>query len=275
MQVYKNNVLVYDSIYPDEEMIQENEEETAYYSWPSYYHVMFADGDAVVLLYGFYSYRIYDYVLFAELFASFLLFLLIVMLGIRKSMRYIRQLSNEIRILEGGDLDYPITVRGKDELAILAKGIDDMRKAFQEQLASESYLMRSNQKLLSQMSHDLRTPLTTILLYTNILKEHRYNSEEELAGYLERLEVKSLQLKKLTDNLFSYTLVSKEAPVELEQPEAFGALFEEQIREMAVYLEQNDYFVITPETFPQEMVRINSEYMARIPLIRRSRGMHR
>ena len=43
-------------------------------------------------------------------------------------MDYILQLSKEIQILEGGSLEYAITVKGKDELSKLAEGIENMRK---------------------------------------------------------------------------------------------------------------------------------------------------
>jgi signal transduction histidine kinase len=179
-------------------------------------------------------------------------------------MRYIRRLSNEIHILEGGDLDYEITVRGNDELAALAQGLDDMRRAFRKQMESESYLMRSNQKLLAQMSHDLRTPLTTILLYTGILKEHAYETEEELMLYLEKLEMKAQQLKHLSENMVSYALVSSESRTTLEPPESFRVLFSDPLSELAGYLEQNDFFVIPPESLPTQMVCVNSDYIMRI-----------
>ena len=59
-----------------------------------------------------YSYQYYNYAVIAELLLSFALFVGIVMLGIRYKIRYIRKLSSEIEILEGGDLDYEITVKG-------------------------------------------------------------------------------------------------------------------------------------------------------------------
>lgn len=45
-------------------------------------------------------------------------------------MKYISKLSDEIAILEGGSLDYKITIKGKDELAALAEGLENMRISF-------------------------------------------------------------------------------------------------------------------------------------------------
>ena len=57
------------------------------------------------------------------------------MAGIRSTMKYIRTLSAEIGILEGGNLDYRITVTGSDEMAVLAKGLDSMRESIRDKIS--------------------------------------------------------------------------------------------------------------------------------------------
>ena len=65
--------------------------------------------------------------IFAALALSAVVFVILVLMGIRKKMNYIWKLSREIEILEGGDLDYSVTVSGKDELTALAQGLECMR----------------------------------------------------------------------------------------------------------------------------------------------------
>ena len=170
VQIFKDNILMYDSDYADQENIWEEEIEINLYDWMVYYPVQFVDGEALVVLYGMYSYQYYTYAMIAELLLAFALFLLIVMLGIRRTMDYIRRLCDEIEILEGGNLEYEITVSGKDELATLARSLDNMRKSFLAQTEKETYLVQANQRMVTNMSHDLRTPLTSIMIYTEILK---------------------------------------------------------------------------------------------------------
>lgn len=111
------------------------------HEWEEYYDIRFSDGGAEVTLFGFYEFRFMQIALFTALGLSFFIFFLIVMLGIRKSMRYIRLLGKEIGILEGGNLDYQVTIQGRDELADLAKGLDSMRQAFYNLLSeTTSYL---------------------------------------------------------------------------------------------------------------------------------------
>ena len=92
------------------------------------------DGEAAVFLRGFYVYHFYTYAFIVEIILSSCVFVLIVLAGIQKTIRYIRRLQSEIEILEGGDLDYSITVSGRDELASLAAGLDAMRVSLKEQM---------------------------------------------------------------------------------------------------------------------------------------------
>ena len=81
--------------------------EELYYAWEQIYYVDFADGEAEVVLHGYYYYQFYNYLTVGALLAAFLLFLTVVMAGIRRTIRYIRALSGEIRILEGAIWSIP------------------------------------------------------------------------------------------------------------------------------------------------------------------------
>ena len=182
VDIYKDDILVFSSEYPDE-AIWEEEISANNYEWETYYTITFADGEAEVVVSGLCGYRAENYALIIELVVSFILFLLLVFVGIRKKMNYILQLGNEIEILEGGRLDYSVTIKGKDELAVLAEGLDAMRISFGEMIEQETRIVRENQKIVTEMSHDLRTPVTSILLYTELLKKEKYKDEDQLKEY--------------------------------------------------------------------------------------------
>lgn len=264
MQVYKDDILVYDSAYPYYDDLWQEAEEASYYDWETYYTLKFADGSAVVALRGFHIYHLHNAVLVASLLLSFSVFFLIVMLGIRKSMKYIRHLSGEIEILEGGQLDYEITVRGNDELAALARGIDDMRRSFCAQTEKEARLVRANRRMVTEMSHDLRTPLTSVMIYTEIIKQHKYKDEKELGEYIDRIESKTKRMKQLTDHLFEYSLIAGAEEVELQDPEPFGAVFYDLFSEMCAYLEQSGFQVEISQGWANGFIRVSPEYVIRI-----------
>lgn len=93
--------------------------------------------------------------------------------------------------MEGGDLEHPITVRGHDELTTLASCLDSMRLTLRQQQEEEAQASAKVKSLITEMSHDLRTPLTTLLLYTEILRGHKYDTPEQEADYLNKIDAKA------------------------------------------------------------------------------------
>lgn len=270
VQVYQDGRLLYDSLYPESvewselTEMESDQLEQPQYDWMEYYTIQFADGGAEVTLFGFYEFRFMQIALFTALGLSFFIFFLIVMLGIRKSMRYIRLLGKEIGILEGGNLDYQVTIQGRDELADLAKGLDSMRQAFQTQTEHEREITQTNQRMVTEMSHDLRTPLTSIMLYTELLRQHKYDSPEKQAEYLEKIDRKARQMKQLSDRLFEYSLITGATEVELEAPLLFQQAFYDLLSETTSYLEQKGFSVQLELDWQPRYVSVNQDYISRI-----------
>lgn len=61
--------------------------------------------------------------------------------------------------------------------------------------------------MITNVSHDIRTPLTSVIGYLGLLEGKQYENEEELAQYIHIAYIKSQQMKKLSDNLFEYIRV--------------------------------------------------------------------
>ena len=263
LRIYMDDQKVFDSDYPDEELWEEDIRAREY-DWETYYSVDFSDGTARIGLAGLYEYHLYNISLIMELVCSFGLFFLLVLLGIRKKMKYISKLSNEIAILEGGSLDYAITVQGKDELSILAEGLDNMRKSFQDMIEQEAQMVNENNKIITEMSHDLRTPVTSMMLYTEILRKGNYKGKEQFREYLDKIDKKAHRMKQLTDHLFEYALVSGEQEIELENPENCEVLFYDLFSETCSYLNQNGFDVDFKVEWPEKNIRVYTEYIVRI-----------
>lgn len=204
IQVVRNGMVTYDSFYPEADFTA-YPSMGQYYEWGDYHDMTFADGPATVWLYGYYYYQYDVRLLVLSLAGAFLVFLGVVMAGLQGAITYIRQLSQEIGVLEGGTLDVPITVRGRDELTDLAQGLDAMRDSFRRQGERERQLVQANQRMITEMSHDLRTPLTAILLYVELLRRNGGDPVKR-EEYLDRLEGKVEQMRTLADHLFRYAL---------------------------------------------------------------------
>ena len=267
IQVYKDEILTYDSNYPDA-AVEDAEAEGAYYDWEYYYTAEFADGTADVFLYGFFSYPLYSYAMTAEILLAVILLVAIVILGIRKPVRYIGRLKAECEILGSGDLDYQVTVQGKDELSLLARGLDNMRMALRESNEKEAEITAANRRMITEMSHDLRTPLTSLLIYTEILGKKAAKDPRQAMEYVRKIEKKARQIKRLSDNIFEYALITEETKAELGEPQTLRELFYDPLSEMTAYLGERGYMVeLRPDTgsgSERRQIRVNEEYINRI-----------
>ena len=234
------------------------------FEWLSFNSVRFSDGEAAVALYynGVNAY----YGIGCEillgvvivLFPAFFLF------GSRKIIRYIVQLSEEIQAMEGGDLDHPITIRGADELTTLARCLDSMRITLRTQQQEEAEASAKVKSLITEMSHDLRTPLTTLLLYTEILRSHKYDGKAQENDYLNKIDTKARQIKQLSDNLFEYALVTRDTVVTLDPPARFSAILEEPLTDLIDHLQQRGFLCRLELGSDDPLLTVRSQYVRRI-----------
>lgn len=234
------------------------------YEWISFNSVEFSDGEAAVALYynGVNAYYgIGCEILLVLAIAAFPLFFLF---GSRKIIRYIVQLSEEIQAMEGGDLDHPITVQGADELTTLASCLDSMRITLRIQQQEEAEASAKVKNLITEMSHDLRTPLTTLLLYTEILRHHKYETADQQNEYLTKIDEKARQIKQLSDNLFEYALVTRDTVVQLDAPARFSQIFEEPLAELVDTLQQRGFTCALELGSEDVLLTVRAQYIRRV-----------
>jgi len=128
--------------------------------------------------------------------------------------RIVRKLSiiiEGVKRIRGGDLNYQIPTDGKeDHLNRLAQDInslsDGLGNAVDDMLRSE----RLKTELISNVSHDIKTPLTSIITYVDLLKREDIQPEKA-KEYVDVLDQKSQRLKVLTDDLFEAAKASSGA----------------------------------------------------------------
>ena len=254
--IYKNDKVVYNRSGVDASSLEED-------LTSKDFQMTFADGKAAVYIEGIYPYRLYNLAFFTVIILSFILFFSVVMLGIRYQMKKIQKLSQDIMVLEAGDLDYEIKTKGHDEIATLATGLNEMRLSLKEQFKQKDELMDANAKMVTSLSHDIRTPLTSIMLYTEILKADP-KDEEKRQAYLAKIAQKTQQLKTMSDRLFEYSLVNIEQDVELEKKGSFKEVFYDRLSDMSGYLFQQGFTVEPQFTATKGQVAVHETYITRI-----------
>ncbi|WP_058484886.1 sensor histidine kinase [Defluviitalea phaphyphila] len=111
-----------------------------------------------------------------------------------------------------GNNNANINLKGRGLLSNLAENINKLKAGMDKSRMSEIKSERLKTELISNVSHDLRTPLTSIINYTEFLKDENI-TEDKKKEYIEIIEKKSKRLKVLIDDLFE---VSKMATGNIE-----------------------------------------------------------
>ncbi len=125
--------------------------------------------------------------------------------------------------IANGNLDRPIPVGERSgELAEVASKINEMAERLNRSIQDERAAEKTKNDLITGVSHDLRTPLTSILGFLEVIHEDRYRDEVELRYYLTIVYEKSLTLKKLIDDLFEYTRVNNGMPLKAVRLDLVG-----------------------------------------------------
>ena len=201
----------------------------------------------------------------AEYGSGAIVFILLLFALIHRKIRYVNQLEQDLKVLGGGNLEYPITIKGRDELTSLAIGIESLKNGILEEQQMKAEAEKANMELVTAMSHDLRTPLTSLIGYLELLNMHRYEDEEQLKKYLEYCRKKAFQMKKVSDRLFEYFLVygreekglqlQKIPSVELAEDLCNGQFFDWQDHGGTIECQIREL---------KGIVQVDSEYMQRV-----------
>lgn len=111
-----------------------------------------------------------------------------------------RIVANTNEIVQG-NLGADLPVKGKSGLAILASNVNKLKNGVKVSQKEQAKSERLKTELITNVSHDLRTPLTSIITYTELLKTPELTNEDREA-YVQIIDRKAKRLKVLIDDLF-------------------------------------------------------------------------
>lgn len=176
---------------------------------------------------------------------SFILFkisitiLIIIYLLVRRKADYIVSISKGIKIISEGNLNYRIKIKGHDELALLSKEINNMSQKLQNKIEEERAAERLKTELITNVSHDLRTPLTSLIGYIQLAANDNISLEEKDKYAKISLE-KSKKLKSLIDDLFEYSKLES-GGIKLEKSKVnIIEIIEQSIGELSIQAKERN-----------------------------------
>lgn len=122
-----------------------------------------------------------------------------------KSMRYIERISEAVRNISEGDLNTVVEVEGDDEFSSMAENLNKMTADIRALMDKERESERTKNELITNIAHDLRTPLTSIIGYLELLAGDTLVQPELQRKYIEIAYTKTKRLEKLIEDLFGFT----------------------------------------------------------------------
>ncbi len=124
-------------------------------------------------------------------------------------IEYFKDINRGVERIREGDLDTNIPVKGYDEISDLAYSINNMRVELKQSIAKERELEKTKNELITNVAHDLRTPLTSMTGYLELIKGNRDIDDETREKYINIAYDKSKRLERLVTDLFDYTRFEK------------------------------------------------------------------
>lgn len=225
--------------------------------------VKFKDGEGIVYVSSMHLLKYVKYYFYVALFVSLLIFFLPTFIFIKRKVKYINILKQEVLNMSQGDLSHAMTIMSHDELAILAQEMDTLRITLASNYQNEARIKEAHQEMITCLSHDLRTPLIALRGYLDILCLHCYKDEKQMDHYLNSCIEKTEQIKYLSNKTFEYSLVYNDdliPSLETISSESFIQYIEEHLE----YLELEGFKIEKEITISSVQLQLDLSMMKRM-----------
>lgn len=225
--------------------------------------IYFVDGTLFVMVVDYTEEFLSNLVFAIAIVAALIVLLVIMLINFSGTTMRIRRLANNVKLVERGDLDRPIKVEGNDEITALATDVNSMRNSVIDNMTKEKQAWEANAELITAMSHDVRTPLTVMLGYLDLMELQ--NSDDANEEYISACKENALKLKRLSDDMFSYFLVFGQKDIMPETLEAQDTdPFEHMISEHKMLLEENGYVFVHEGEMPRVKIIADTMFLGRV-----------
>lgn len=225
--------------------------------------VYFLDGTLLVTIVDFTEEAMGNVVLAISTISALSIVAIVMILYFYSVTRRIKLLAANVRQIERGDLGHRIKDKGNDDISRLAGDVNSMRDAIVENMTKEKKAWEANAGLITAMSHDIRTPLTVLLGYLDLIEMQ--NTDSTNGEYIAACRDNAMRLKNLSDDMFSYFLVFGKGenelhPLDVNALEWIGHVLAEQ----EILLVEKGFMVQRDGNIPSVTISIDEMYFRRV-----------
>jgi signal transduction histidine kinase len=122
--------------------------------------------------------------------------------SITKPLYYLKKAANEIK---NGNLNFEVKYKSKDEIGELSSAFEEMRVKLKESIEMEQQYEQNRKELVSNISHDLKTPITAVKGYVEGIIDGVADNPDKMDKYIKTIYTKTNEIDLLIDELFLYS----------------------------------------------------------------------
>lgn len=181
----------------------------------------------------------------------------------RKTSDYLAEISGGIDEIAKGDFRKSVRVVGEDEIANIAEKINNMTREIQTLIENEREYEKEKSDLITNVAHDLRTPLTSVIGYLDLVKGKSELTNEDREKYVTIAYDKSKRLEKLINDLFEFTKVGAEKIQVNKMNLNFKKFMEQMVEEFYPSFEEAKLECIVQDELTQGHLMADPDLLAR------------
>ena len=192
-----------------------------------------------------------------------LIILILICLFVPQQISKYEKVRTGISELQKGNFSYKVPDLGNGELGRLADSVNSISQAQDLAIKQELKSQRLRTELISNVSHDIRTPLTSMSSYVDLLKKEGLDSPDA-PEYVRIISEKTERLQKLTDDLFEAAKASSgDIPVSIEKLDMY-AMVEQALAELDESINKNNIDVVLTNHAEKTMVYADGKLLWRV-----------
>ncbi|WP_234124520.1 sensor histidine kinase [Clostridium hydrogenum] len=183
----------------------------------------------------------------------------------RSILNPLKELKKGTENIKNGDLDSEVKAKSKDEIGNLCEAFDSMRKQLKKSIELQAQYENNRKELISNISHDLKTPITSIKGYVEGIKDGVADSPEKMEKYINTIYTKAQSMDYLIDELLTYSKLDlNKLPFDFKKVD-IGNYMEDVMEELSLDVEKKNFKFSYTNKLPKKIsVELDIQQIGRV-----------